>query len=145
MGTLSWFGLGVAILLTDALLIWCGYWWCRRRTQTQVRAAAPIKYFENQIDSMNQVIGHIGGCLDTIEQGLSVERSELAGSQPRVDAEPDPRADSPPGDKAQLYRIASRFARRGSSPEELMADCGLSRGEAQTIANLQSVSSKART
>ena len=138
MGTLSWLGLGIAVLLSNLILVWCGYTWCRRRTRNQVRGAVPAQYFESQIDSMNRVINHIGGCLDTIEQGLSVER-DAAPSSVTPSSAPEPvSGESSLGDKSQLYRIASRFARRGSNTEELMADCGLSRGEAQTIANLQS-------
>jgi hypothetical protein len=114
-----------------------------------VREAVPARYFENQIDSMNQVIAHIGGCLDTIEQGLADERSAAARTPSPMAATPphpphpqplskEPRTEPALGNKAELYRIASRFARRGSSAEELMSDCGLSRGEAQTIANMQS-------
>lgn len=135
MGALSWLGLGIAVLLSNLALVWCGYTWCRRRTRNLVRGAVPARYFESQINSMNQVINHIGGCLDTIEQGLSVERPAGPVNPGRA-GEPF-RGDVVAGDKAQLYRVASRFARRGSSTEDLMADCGLSRGEAQTIANLQ--------
>ena len=134
MNALSWFGLATAVVVTDVLLVWCGYAWCRRRSRLMAREAAPVQYFEEQISSMNQVIGHIGGCLDTIEQGLAAERT-APKSEP---ASPPPKKVEPEvGDKSELYRIASRFARRGSTAPELMADCGLSRGEAETIANLQ--------
>lgn len=134
MSTMSWIGLASVILVTDILLFWFGYQWCKRRSMGLIRHSAPVKYIENQIDTMNQVIGQLGGCLDTIEQSLEAERSAPKPEPaPVVAKRPEPAL----GSKAELYRIASRFARRGSGVEELMSDCGLSRGEAQTIANLQ--------
>ena len=136
-----WMILAPTLLVSDVALFWLGYRHCRQRLLRQ-RDQLPSKdIVEAQLRSLNNVIGALGGCLGTIEDNMTVKRIDpVEATNPslahlNLGQRGAVAQDSDGG--SERYRIANRLAKRGAAVESLVVDCGLSRGEAETIANLQ--------
>ena len=128
----AWTTMAVVILVTDALLIWLGYQFFRKAAPKDTAAPSPrpvqpvepkvdLNRLEEDFATLREAMDGLDGCLATVN-GAIHRRANSA--RPETDT------------GKQTYAIAHNLARKGASVAELMADCGLSRGEAQLIFNI---------
>lgn len=116
------------IIITDIALVASGFVYARRRKGP----GAPVitqERLRGELDTLRSAMEGLDGCLATVDRALQQRRSE---PEPEPAPEPEPDGDG----RLKGYAIARRLARKGATAEELMNDCGLTRGEAELIHNL---------
>jgi hypothetical protein len=126
MNDMLW--LAPLVLATDALLVWGGFTLARRRKAPPAPVVGvSADELRGELDTLRSAMEGLDDCLSTVDQAM---RQRPAPPVSTPDAEPDEEA------RMKTYAIAQRLARKGADPTELIADCGLTRGEAELIHNL---------
>ena len=110
-----------AIIAADLLLFWIGYRWSTRSAQPAV--ALNRKQLSSDFDVLRSAMEGLDDCLATVDHAMQ----RVAPMMQKHGGE---------NDDGRVYSIAHKLAGKGASIEALMADCGLSRGEAQVVHNL---------
>ncbi|MBT6273990.1 MAG: DUF2802 domain-containing protein [Chromatiales bacterium] len=117
----SWILLAGVLVITDGLILWCAYLYFGRREKPA--SVADRAKMQADFVSLRAAMEGLDDCLATVDG--AVRR-----------AAPAMRALNTKDGGRRTYHIANKLARKGADVAELMADCDLSRGEAQLIHNL---------
>ena len=131
------------IIVTDIALVVMGYHYAARRRAVRGVSEEQLK---TELDTLRGAMEGLDGCLATVDRALRARRdathhaaAEASQGRAHPESAGPVRADPPEPDgdgRLKGYAIARRLARKGASAEELMNDCGLTRGEAELIHNL---------
>jgi hypothetical protein len=126
-----WIGLIALVLTADALLFWLGYSYYTKATSIQPGQTTVLDQdkLEADFDLLRTAIDGIDDCFSTVDHTMRRVAPTLATV-------------SAPDANSRAYAIAHKLAGRGSNLNELMRDCGLTRGEAQLVVNLNSGSAQ---
>jgi hypothetical protein len=119
--TATWAFACSAIIAADLLLFWIGYRLSTRTGQSTV--SLNRKQLSSDFDVLRSAMEGLDDCLATVDHAMQ----RVAPMMPKHGSE---------NDDGRIYSIAHKLAGKGASVEALMADCGLSRGEAQVVHNL---------
>jgi hypothetical protein len=123
MSNLTWWLMAAGVLVvSDGLLLWFGYLYFRRARNDH--PGLDRSRLRDDFMSLRKAMDGLDDCIATVDG--AVRRAIPVVGAPAKDE----------GASRQTYLIAHRLACKGAGVAELMLDCGLSRGEAQLIHNL---------
>ena len=117
----SWAIVCSAIIVADVLLLWMGYRLSSKSGDTS--STLNRKQLASDFDVLRNAMEGLDDCLATVDNAMQ----RVAPLMQKHASEQD---------DGRIYTIAHCLAGKGASVEELVADCGLSRGEAQVVHNL---------
>lgn len=118
-----WVLIVAVILVVDALLVGFGYWVGQRRAAAQQPEPIDRDHLETELATLKAAMDGLDDCFATVDHAM---RRVAPSMKPVASGDGSSRA----------YAIAHNLASKGASVRELMTDCGLTRGEASLIQNL---------